>query len=333
MESLQSTIVDTIENLESFLDAVPPSPHTKPQLFLDLEGANLSRDGSIAILQVHILEASSTYLLDVVTLGKDLFMIKGSTSKRSLKDILESEIAAKVFFDCRNDADALFSHFGVYLRGVHDIQLMEVGSRSYNYMYLNGLAKCVERDLILSFADASRWAATKQRGKQLFAPEHGGSYEVFSKRPIPPEIAAYCVSDADILPRLWTHYKARLSPATMQSTLNEAAWRVERSRDPAYQPHGRQRTLSHWPWTSKEPPTPFATPSPATTTVAASASTGTVVAASKQSRDSGTISFEQSLSRIHIKDASPGDFYELEEPPDFDDPYEDVEPPDFDHDE
>lgn len=45
------------------------------------------------------------------------------------KDILENENIPKVFFDVRDDFDALFAHFGVALKVVEDIQLMESASR------------------------------------------------------------------------------------------------------------------------------------------------------------------------------------------------------------
>lgn len=65
------------------------------------------------------------YLVDVTTLGRSVFDTAGS-DKRTLKHILESEDTIKVFFDIRNDSDALFSLCGVRIGGVEDTQLMEL---------------------------------------------------------------------------------------------------------------------------------------------------------------------------------------------------------------
>jgi 3'-5' exonuclease len=48
---------------------------------------------------------------------------------QTLRAILESSYYPKVFFDARNDSDALNSHFEIGLRGVVDLQLLEFTSR------------------------------------------------------------------------------------------------------------------------------------------------------------------------------------------------------------
>jgi exonuclease 3'-5' domain-containing protein 1 len=54
------------------------------------------------------------YLIDVHTLGEEAFDTAG-VGEITLKDILQDEEIPKVFFDVRNDSDALFSHFGIAL--------------------------------------------------------------------------------------------------------------------------------------------------------------------------------------------------------------------------
>lgn len=47
----------------------------------------------------------------------------------SLRSIFESASIPKVFFDVRNDSNALFSHYQISLAGVVDLQVMEYGTR------------------------------------------------------------------------------------------------------------------------------------------------------------------------------------------------------------
>ncbi|KAF1365573.1 hypothetical protein EJ07DRAFT_95460, partial [Lizonia empirigonia] len=105
----------------------------------------------------------------------------------------------KVFFDVRNDSDALFAHFGVALKGVEDVQLLESETRKTkaSRKFLNGLTKCVEKNVLLSFCGngLASWKLVKKKGELLFKAEHGGSYDVFNRRPIPEDIISYCVND------------------------------------------------------------------------------------------------------------------------------------------
>lgn len=121
---------------------------------------------------------------------------------QTLMGILESPHIPKVFFDVRNDSDALFHHFNVKLAGVINLQLMELATRYYSRKYVSGLAKCIDRDALLTTDEMQTWKASKEKGLKLFAAERGGSYEVFNVRPLPDDIKEYCVQDVQFLPEL-----------------------------------------------------------------------------------------------------------------------------------
>jgi exonuclease 3'-5' domain-containing protein 1 len=95
-----------------------------PFIFVDLEGINLSRQGSISIMQLLMPPAPVVHLVDVFRLQGHAFDTVGTT-ENTLRDLLESERYVKIFLDVRNDSDALFSHFRVNLNGVIDLQLIE----------------------------------------------------------------------------------------------------------------------------------------------------------------------------------------------------------------
>ena len=203
-------IIDSASALIAFLDRLEDLPSQPPSLYLDLEGINLSRHGSISIIQVFVLPPRQTYLLDIHFLQKDAFSTCGS-SGATFKSILQDATVPKVFFDVRNDAGALFAHFQISVKGACDLQLMELATRSYRKDRVAGLARCIKRDSQLSANKKKLWEATKQQGIKLFRPESGGSYANFNIRPMRQEIVDYCANDVIHLPALWAIYNRKLS--------------------------------------------------------------------------------------------------------------------------
>lgn len=210
VETPSPTLVDTAKALSDMVGMLQGLPTEPPSLYVDLEGVNLSRFGTISILQLHVLPTKRTYLIDIHSL-RDTAFSTSADNGWTLKKVLESDIIPKVFFDVRNDSDALHSHFGIRLAGVQDLQLMELATRTFSKRTVNGLSRCIERDADLSASERISWMKTKNVGVRLFAPEKGGSYEVFNERPLRTEIMLYCAQDVQILPRLWAYYDRKLN--------------------------------------------------------------------------------------------------------------------------
>lgn len=181
-------------------------------------------------------------------LGEKAFNTAGGHQK-TFKDVLQNDSIPKVFFDVRNDSDALFAHFGTRLQGVEDVQLMESATRktSQSRRFLNGLAKCIEQNFSISQSgtDIASWKSAKQKGERLFKAEHGGSYAVFNQRPVPEDIVSYCVGDVRYLPELRNKFR---SQAKMWLDLvgEETKRRIATSQRSDYQPHGRDKALAPW---------------------------------------------------------------------------------------
>lgn len=78
---LGHTFVDTPEALSKFLDRLDelPKPDSTPSIYVDLEGINLSRDGSVSILQAMIPHTQHVYLLDIHVLGRDAFLMSSKS--------------------------------------------------------------------------------------------------------------------------------------------------------------------------------------------------------------------------------------------------------------
>lgn len=245
LDNVPSGLVDKQSDLALVMDTIVDSTDSPPSLFIDLEGTNLSRHGSISILQLHVATQNKTYLIDVETLQKQAFETCGSKGQ-SLKAILESETVLKVFYDVRNDSDALYSHYKINLAGVEDIQLMELATRNYSRKYVKGLAKCVEVDLPLTIAERKVWKDAKEQGLGLFAPERGGSYEVFRMRPLPQAIVQYCIQDVQFLPKLWHLYHSKLTNSWTTRVEKATRERISQSQSEHYIGQGRQKALGPW---------------------------------------------------------------------------------------
>jgi exonuclease 3'-5' domain-containing protein 1 len=240
--------IEMEDDLRRVIETIENAPTNPPSLYLDLEGVNLSRHGNISILQIFISPLDEIYLVDIHTLKRKAFTASSLSSGETLLSILESPDIPKVFFDVRNDSDAFFSHFGVRLAGIIDLQLMELATRSSSKRCVNGLAKCIERDAPITETQRKIWKESKEKGRELFAPELGGSFEVFNARPLPDSILAYCAQDVHILPRLWHHYERQLSPTWKKRVAQETIERVKQSQSADYVGKGRHMALGPSGW-------------------------------------------------------------------------------------
>ena len=231
-------VFNTAAALQDFLESLPDGKDKCPSLYIDLEGTNLSRHGSISLLTALVEPRNTVYLVDITVLGNDAFNTADS-SDRTLKSILESEDIVKVFFGIRNDSDALFSLFGVRVAGIEDLQLLELASRTFSKRLVNGLAKCTEQDARIGIPERRRWREVKDKGRRLFAPECGGSYSVFDARPLPTEIKQYYAQDVTLMPNLRDVYLAKLCDAWWLKIQPETTARILQSQSPYYNGKGR----------------------------------------------------------------------------------------------
>lgn len=256
MKDIKTEIINTTKQIGDLVDWLvirhaPPVPYS-PTMYLDLEGVDLCREGSLSILTLLIdtgIPIGRVCLIDVHVLGAQAFNTTGVKGK-TLKDILQEERIPKVFFDVRNDSDALFTHFGVALQGVEDVQLMESATRvtTKSRKFLSGLAKCVEKNVLMLFGGGglASWKLAKDKGERLFKAEHGGSFEVFNQRPIPEDIISYCVGDVFCLPELRDRFWKMRTNQWRNLVNEESKKRVAASHKSEYQPHGPDRAMAPW---------------------------------------------------------------------------------------
>ncbi|KAF7377524.1 3'-5' exonuclease domain-containing protein [Mycena sanguinolenta] len=250
--STNIVVVDTISLLHSCLTALANST----SIAVDLEGIALCRSGRLCILQLKASDNDTIWLVDIVVLPADAFAVTGDGG-HSLKSILESHSVKKLFFDVRNDSDALFNLFGVSLANVYDLQLLEVAVRSSNLRtpprFLTGLVSSLETYLAprKSATVVRSWAEVKEAGLLLFAPERGGEYEIFDKRPLAPELVKYCAQDVALLHELEMVLHQRIGTRGRnweQRVRAESAVRVNFARLANYMPRGKDKALVPKNW-------------------------------------------------------------------------------------
>jgi exonuclease 3'-5' domain-containing protein 1 len=105
-------VVDSVSLLQSVINAaVTGLRNDFPSIFIDLEGMNLGRHGSISIMSLYVLTKRTVYLIDVYKLGNEAFST-GNGDGKSLKYVLECPATLKVFFDARRDLEALSALYG-----------------------------------------------------------------------------------------------------------------------------------------------------------------------------------------------------------------------------
>lgn len=181
-------LVDTIDKIKVAVKDLLSSKY----ISVDIEGVNLCRDGRISIIQV-ATTSKFVYLFDITKLRHDAFIY-------GLKEVLESSTITKVFFDIRADSDTLYHQFKVLPNNVLDCQVafMRAPERRFS-RYNIGFKRALQCTDCITNEQEREMIRIKEEGRRLFAPEFGGSFEVFDQRPIPPILLDYLITDTIVL--------------------------------------------------------------------------------------------------------------------------------------
>ena len=234
-------LIDNETAIAKLVDIIVTA-NPKPLLFIDIEGIYLSRHGSVSIVQLLVPHSPKVHLIDVHTLQAAAFTTKGKNGW-SFKNVLECDQLVKVFFDVRNDSDALFAHYKVNLKSVVDLQLMNLAVIG-GAPLLTSLGKCIASSSNMTPEERVKSVAVKEAGLRLLAPEKGGKYEVFNERPMPKAIQDYCVQDVLVLPSLLVDYACRAKPHVVMQVLEETRQRITKSQASNYNGKGQHMAIA-----------------------------------------------------------------------------------------
>jgi exonuclease 3'-5' domain-containing protein 1 len=207
---------------------------------VDFEGIDLCKTGTVCIGQFHVKGAKVVYILDFVQIKNPFDEHNGR-----LKTIMESNEYTKVFFDPRNDSDAIIHQYGVTMQNVLCLQLCEVASRRQNNLrvkFIIGLKKAMETHLKSSAKDEI--VEIKKAGLILFEPEHGGTYEVFRTRPLSDDILRYCVVDVYFFDDLYSILYERLLPKRKEWVKLKSNERILECKQPDYLPKSPSKAFA-----------------------------------------------------------------------------------------
>merc|ERR1712130_392930 len=178
------------------------STRTRDRLLAcDFEGVNLSRAGELCLGQ--FATASRVVLIDFVALRHDA--LQTSWQGITLAQILSSPRVCKIIFDPRCDSDALFHQYGVEMRNVICLQLMDIAQRrksGKDVTYCPGLASILRNNNKLQSVDSERIGELKEQGRLLFQKNP----EIWKLRPLPELLLEYSEADATTLLPLYHHY-------------------------------------------------------------------------------------------------------------------------------
>jgi len=176
---------------------------------VDFEGVKLCRHGALCLVQMTLSDDPTlVYVLDIHVLGKRAFTMM-TPDGTCMKGILENEAIRKVWFDPRNDVDALYHQFGILPKGIFDLQLAEVAdrrNRGLNVHFVQGLYKCLTQCPALQSEQKVFAEKINSLGKSLFEPLNGGQYEIFQQRPLNPVILVYAAHDSRYMLLLYEQY-------------------------------------------------------------------------------------------------------------------------------
>lgn len=235
-------LIDTTAMLKTFIDSIGADAI----LYIDLEGNNLGREGTLSLVTILVEEHQKVHLVDVTSLKEDAFSVAGSNGQ-TLKQILESSEITKVFFDIRGDSDALYKHHQVSVGGIEDLQLMELGSRSGSKKQVTGLASAIKHDAQVSTADSKAWRKAKFKTKSR-------DFSVFDKRPLSEELLKYSVQDVVHMPTLRNTYTDRLTEDWKAKVYEETVARIALSQSADFNGKGEHMTLGPAAWQEEEEP-------------------------------------------------------------------------------
>jgi exonuclease 3'-5' domain-containing protein 1 len=222
-----STFIGDNESMQDFLDSLDRIGRIP--IFISLESVSLERH-RINIMTVSIPAHNHIYLIDVHTLQHDAFNIPSSNGA-TFRHVLQSSWTPKVLYDLRKASAILFHTYGIRMKCVTDIQLLELASRPSDVptMLLTlesalrayGAWTHVEHMLW----DEVRYDAWMRCGNS----EHGPAFQVLLERPLHPDIKAFCMHEVLYLPRLRLLFLRMLGEEWVDAVKTASARRVTES--------------------------------------------------------------------------------------------------------
>jgi exonuclease 3'-5' domain-containing protein 1 len=215
--ALVIAVVDTPATVKSMLDKLDGQGSESADIFFEVSSCERATD-RISVCTIYMKSHHAAFVLDVNTLGSGAFFTS-NTAGVSLKTIFADADIAKVVFDVRKVASALYESFQLSLAGIKDVQLMELASRAHGRQRLATLINCVNKESIN--LDVKDWAEASRLANVVASQAQYKSGEASIRGPIKLASSLYDLSAVSFLPRLFSAYEQKLSPP------GQKFWRVQ----------------------------------------------------------------------------------------------------------
>ena len=152
--------------------------------------------------------------------------------------LLEDKSVRKLMYDVRGDADALFHQYRIRVANVCDLQVLYCRTfDSKTDPYLKGLGKALSRCPGLLQSQREQLDAVKAAGVALFAPEKGGSYEVWKHRPLTTALVDYASADVAHLHAMYDAWHGAVGEDEMERIVTLRMANAIESDRPCKGPH------------------------------------------------------------------------------------------------
>lgn len=204
--------IETLEDLEDLCTMLLYGGEDLSVIALDLEGKDLGRNGTLCIITLATVDC--VYLIDLISLGDAVLC----SPDCRLRDVLESTSILKLMFDCRGDCEALYFVYQIRLVNVCDLQVASCCAHYRSAKHLPSMKTVLTRLGLLSDAEKD----IKERGRNFFSPEMGGSFDSWEQRPLHPLLLQYCAVDVRHFFRAYrvleeqVHFAIRISEERIQ---------------------------------------------------------------------------------------------------------------------
>lgn len=210
-------LVDEVEVCARILSQILDSPGATGggagvEVAIDFEGEELCREGELCLVQI-AKRGGPVILLDIVVMGQPAF------DEGRLKELLECPHVRKIGFDGRADADALFHLHGCEINNFYDVQVAfgvwkDNKDKRWD-PYVKGLKRAFSSSKRISEETKTAMTALQDEGRKLFAPELGGSYDAWRRRPMDPRLMRYAAADVQFLHIMKDEWGGAISDADM----------------------------------------------------------------------------------------------------------------------
>ena len=238
---LDAILVDTPTKFTQMISELNTDLKVTKILNLDFEGVDLCKTGKVCLGQFHAAKSKTVFVLDFIAI-KSPFTLED----RALSKMLESDSIQKVFYDPRNDMDALAFQYSVTVNKCIDLQMCEVAYRrsvkKLPVKFVMGLQKTLENHLVLPYKLKNAVMEVKNKGKYIFSPEHGGSYTMFEKRPLNMELVDYAAVDVFYFDELREKLFNGLSESVKEKVEKVSTKRLVEYKTRGYDPKGRSKS-------------------------------------------------------------------------------------------